>query len=130
MGLDPLAGHAQQSQPTSRSSTTSPTAASKPKKKGPDTTGWKRVTIQPNGWGQTKAQAVKDLDRVMKLYEKKPGFRRDNYVAVVYVGRNKWQADGRCTYLAPPTVKPATAESRTARKNRNVTPGGFSRKVR
>ncbi|MEM1060055.1 MAG: hypothetical protein AAGK14_12465 [Verrucomicrobiota bacterium] len=92
--------------------------------------GWRRVIIQPNGWGHTKETAVADLERVMNLYEDKPGYRRDNYVAVVYVGRNKWQADGRCSYLAPPTVKPATKERRLQRKNKSTVSGAIGSKTR
>ena len=92
--------------------------------------GWRRVIIQPNGWGQTKAQAVADLDRVMAWYEHRPGFKRDNYVAVVYVGRNKWQADGRVSYLAPPTIKPKTEEKRRAAKNPNVISRSAASKTR
>jgi len=92
--------------------------------------GWRRVIIQPNGWGQTKKQAISDLDRVMKHYEHRPGFRRDNYVAVVYVGRNKWQADGRCSYLAPPTVRPETKKRRIERKNKATQSGAIGSKTR
>lgn len=92
--------------------------------------GWRRVIIQPNGWGKTKAQAVKDLDRVMAWYEHRPGFRRDNYVAVVYVGRDMWQADGRVSYLAPPTIKPKTEKKRRSAKNPNVISRSVGSKVR
>lgn len=83
-----------------------------------------RVTIQPNGWGRTPAEATRDLDRVMSFYEKLPGFRRDRYVAVVHVGRDMYQADGRCSYLVP--KKPAAKGP--APQNTNVASGGFARK--
>lgn len=85
---------------------------------------WSRVVIQPNGWGRTPQSATKDLDRVMRIYEDQPGFRRDKYVAVVKVGRNMYQADGRCSYLVP---KKPQAQRKKAR-NSNVAAGGFARK--
>jgi hypothetical protein len=66
---------------------------------GPD---WKRVTIQPNGWGATPEAARQDLDRLMDLYAKLPGFQRDDYVAIVPIAKGVYQSDGRCSYLAPP----------------------------
>lgn len=87
-------------------------------------TEWSRVVVQPNGWGRTPEAATKDLDRVMRIYEDQPGFKRDRYVAVVKVGRNMYQADGRCSYLVP---KKKQAIRRKA-KNQNVAAGGFARK--
>jgi hypothetical protein len=83
-----------------------------------------RVVIQPNGWGRTPAAATADLDRVMAIYKDFPGFQRDAYVAVVQVGRNMYQADGRCSYFAP--SRPATEPTRPA--VRNVSSGAFSSK--
>jgi len=60
-----------------------------------------RVVIQPNGWGNNPASARRDLDRVMRFYERRPGFRRDRYVKIIEIGRGKFQCDGRCSYLAP-----------------------------
>lgn len=60
-----------------------------------------RVIIQPNGWGNNAASAIRDLDRVMRIYEERPGFRRDRYVKIIEIGRGKFQSDGRCSYLAP-----------------------------
>jgi hypothetical protein len=60
-----------------------------------------RVIIQPNGWGTNPQSAIKDLDRVMGFYSDLPGFRRDRYYKVIEIGRGKFQADGRCSYLAP-----------------------------
>lgn len=60
-----------------------------------------RVVIQPNGWGNNPASARRDLDRVMRIYEGKPGFRRDRYTKIIEIGRGKYQCDGRCSYLAP-----------------------------
>ncbi|MCC6355309.1 MAG: hypothetical protein IT577_15560 [Verrucomicrobiae bacterium] len=60
-----------------------------------------RVTIQPNGWGSNPESATRDLDRIMRFYEGRPGFRRDRYVKIIEIGRGKFQSDGRCSYLAP-----------------------------
>lgn len=60
-----------------------------------------RVIIQPNGWGNNPASATRDLDRIMRFYEGRPGFRRDRYVKIIEIGRGKFQSDGRCSYLAP-----------------------------
>lgn len=65
-------------------------------------TNWVRVVVQPNGWGETPEAAIRDLDRVMALYERLPGFVRDDYVAIVPMARRVYQSDGRCSYLAPP----------------------------
>ncbi len=64
--------------------------------------GWRRVIIQPNGWGMTREQAIRDLDRVMRLYENEPGFRRYDYVSLVRISKRRYQSDGRCSFLAPP----------------------------
>jgi hypothetical protein len=61
----------------------------------------KRVIIQPNGWGNNPESATRDLDRIMRFYENRPGFRRDRYVKIIEIGRGKFQSDGRCSYLAP-----------------------------
>jgi len=66
-----------------------------------------RFICQPNGWGCTPEMAVSDLDRVMSLYDHEPGFRRDNYVSLIQIGKNVWQADGRCSFLGAPV--PASA---------------------
>lgn len=60
-----------------------------------------RVIIQPNGWGNNPQSAIRDLDRIMRFYEGRPGFRRDRYVKIIEIGRGKFQSDGRCSYLAP-----------------------------
>jgi hypothetical protein len=60
-----------------------------------------RVVIQPNGWGTTPQKATLDLERVMRLYKDKQGFKRDRYVGIVHFARNSYQADGRCSYLVP-----------------------------
>ncbi len=60
-----------------------------------------RVIIQPNGWGNNPTAAKRDLDRVMRFYANRPGFRRDRYVRIIEIGRGKFQSDGRCSYLAP-----------------------------
>lgn len=60
-----------------------------------------RVIIQPNGWGSNPESATRDLDRIMRFYEGRPGFRRDRYVKIIEIGRGKFQSDGRCSYLAP-----------------------------
>ncbi len=63
--------------------------------------GWSRVVIQPNGWGANPAEATRDLDRVMGIYTNQPGFRQDAYVKIIPISKNVFQADGRCSYLAP-----------------------------
>jgi hypothetical protein len=55
---------------------------------------------QPNGWGSTPKQAVRDLNtRVMRIYEREPGFVRHDYVAIIPISKSTFQADGRCTYF-------------------------------
>jgi hypothetical protein len=61
-----------------------------------------RYVSQPNGWGRTKEEAIKDLHvRIFPWYErnfgKKPGFEIDwVWVSCVEVSaKRSWQADGR-----------------------------------
>lgn len=64
--------------------------------------GMVRYISQPNGWGRTREEALKDLHtRIFPWYErnfgKKPGFQIDwNTVAYVELSHKRcWQADGR-----------------------------------
>lgn len=78
-----------------------------------------RYVSQPNGWGKTKADALRDLQaRIYPWYErnfgKRPGFHieygKETFVEVT-PGR-VWQADGRIVWYAPPV--PARKPSRPA----------------
>lgn len=60
----------------------------------------------PNGAGSTPAAALKDLDRIMAAYEKKPGFHRYPYYKIVQISKNQYQADGMCTWDSPDAKRP------------------------
>jgi hypothetical protein len=73
-----------------------------------------KFVCQPNGWGRTPEEAVRDLrERILPWYEKnygdRPGFGIDRgYAAVVEVSRGRqWQADGRLWWYVPRAVQPA-----------------------
>lgn len=75
-----------------------------------------RYVTQPNGWGKTKEEALKDLhNRIFPWYEKnfgtKPGFQIDwTWVAYVELNHKRcWQADGRVIWYAPPATPRSTA---------------------
>jgi hypothetical protein len=68
-----------------------------------------RYVSQPNGWGRTKEEAIKDLHvRIFPWYErnfgKKPGFEIDwVWVSCVEVSaKRSWQADGRLWWYVEP----------------------------
>lgn len=73
-----------------------------------------RVVIQPNGWGFSAEQATRDLERVMRLYDQRPGFVRDDYVGVVRFTDRHYQADGRCSYLVPKATLPSSSRRASA----------------
>jgi hypothetical protein len=60
----------------------------------------------PNGAGATPDAALRDLDRIMAAYEKKPGFHRYAYYKIVQISKNQYQADGMCTWDAPDAKRP------------------------
>ncbi|MDX6766304.1 MAG: hypothetical protein SFU85_05895 [Candidatus Methylacidiphilales bacterium] len=81
--------------------------------------GMVRYISQPNGWGKTKEDALKDLHtRIFPWYErnfgKKPGFAIDwNWVAYVELSRKRcWQADGRLWWYVDPVGETTDARSR------------------
>lgn len=68
-----------------------------------------RYVSQPNGWGRTKEEALKDLQtRIYPWYERnfgdRPGFEiergRETYVE--FTPGRLWQADGRVVWYAKP----------------------------
>lgn len=76
-----------------------------------------RYVSQPNGWGKTKEDALKDLHtRIFPWYARnfgtRPGFEIDwNWVAYVEVSAKRvWQADGRVIWYVDPV--PARRSSR------------------
>jgi len=78
-----------------------------------------RYVSQPNGWGKTKAEALRDLQaRIYPWYErhfsKRPGFHiehgKETYVE--FTPGRLWQADGRIIWYAAPV--PARRSSRPA----------------
>jgi|GEM_PF-2419895 len=73
--------------------------------------GMVRYISQPNGWGRTKEEALKDLHtRIFPWYAKnfgqKPGFQIDwNTVAYVELSHKRcWQADGRLWWYVQPVT--------------------------
>lgn len=66
-----------------------------------------RVLIQPNGWGHTPERAIADLERVMRIYQDKPGFIRHPYKKVIHFSRNLYQCDGQCSYLVKRGLRPS-----------------------
>ncbi|MEM9444232.1 MAG: hypothetical protein AAGA18_02670 [Verrucomicrobiota bacterium] len=60
---------------------------------------WVRVLIQPNGWGRTPEAAIADLERVMRIYQNKPGFILYDYKKVIAFSKYLYQCDGQCSYL-------------------------------
>ncbi|MBC8065279.1 MAG: hypothetical protein H7Y17_10640 [Chlorobia bacterium] len=86
-----------------------------------------RYVSQPNGWGRTKEDALKDLhNRIFPWYERnfgqKPGFQIDwNWVAYVEVSHKRcWQADGRLWwYVHAATSRSNERDARTGRFHSN-----------
>lgn len=75
---------------------------------------------QPNGWGDTKEAAIRDLrKRILPWYQKtfgdRPGFYVDwNWYALVEVADGReWQADGRVGWYVRKVVSPAEKPKRS-----------------
>lgn len=71
--------------------------------------GMVRYVTQPNGWGRTKEEAIRDLHkRIFPWYQRnfghRPGFEIDwTWVACVEVSKKRcWQADGRLWWYVEP----------------------------
>ncbi len=82
--------------------------------------GYVLYVTQPNGWGDTKEAAIRDLrQRILPWYQRtfgdRPGFYVDqNWYALVEVADGReWQADGRVGWYVPRIVAPATKPTRT-----------------
>jgi hypothetical protein len=83
--------------------------------------GYVLYVTQPNGWGDTKAAAIRDLrKRILPWYQRtfgdRPGFYVDwDWYALVEVSDGReWQADGRVGWYAPKVVSPAPRPKRTS----------------
>ena len=68
--------------------------------------GYTWFLCQPNGIGETPEKAERDLKtRILPYYQRvygdKPGFTIFADVAIVHMGRNLYQADGRCGWYVP-----------------------------
>ncbi|MEM1158313.1 MAG: hypothetical protein AAF649_00860 [Verrucomicrobiota bacterium] len=73
--------------------------------------GYVLYVTQPNGWGDTKEAAIRDLrKRILPWYQKtfgnRPGFYVDwSWYALVEVADGReWQADGRVGWYVPKAV--------------------------
>ncbi len=80
--------------------------------------GYVKFICQPNGWGATPDEAIRDLrERLFPWYERnygdRPGFSidRDWYALVEVTPGRMWQADGRLWWYAQPAVRPAPRPS-------------------
>lgn len=80
--------------------------------------GMVRYISQPNGWGRTREEALKDLHtRIFPWYQrnfgKKPGFQIDwNTVAYVELSHKRcWQADGRLWWYVEPVPDRGTGRN-------------------
>ena len=82
--------------------------------------GYVLYVTQPNGWGDTKEAAIRDLrKRILPWYQKtfgdRPGFYVDwSWYALVEVADGReWQADGRVGWYVPKVVSPGPIPKRT-----------------
>ncbi|MEM6884281.1 MAG: hypothetical protein AAF571_04560 [Verrucomicrobiota bacterium] len=81
--------------------------------------GYVLYVTQPNGWGDTKEAAIRDLrKRILPWYQKtfgdRPGFYVDwDWYALVEVADGReWQADGRVGWYVPKIVSPVAKPKR------------------
>jgi len=91
---------------------------------GPSTSaipdGYVLYVTQPNGWGDTKEAAIRDLrKRILPWYQKtfghRPGFYVDHswYALVEVADGREWQADGRVGWYVPKSVSPSPKPKRS-----------------
>lgn len=82
--------------------------------------GYVLYVTQPNGWGDTREAAIRDLrKRILPWYKNtfgdRPGFYVDwDWYALVEVADGReWQADGRVGWYVPKVVSPAERPKRS-----------------